>query len=329
MASFMRPDAAEIIERQIQYHRERTQTLGIAQSYQRNLVEIDEYLSMTASIPLNKTGFVDRILNLSEMRWRVGPPKGRDYPFIQVVLLLDRLASWYASSGIVALASGDTTGWEQIHLACLYQLWHMRFVVARSQEILTRAPISGEALTEHYHAYVLASGNVMALCLCFGWYHSLNGFARPIGDHLVKAVDAGKPNQISSLVFFACWLHSQITQSSKEYSESNLGRYYPIVNRWNGTGLLDDIYSRACEYHCRRVKDVRSDPTYFGHHPFDVVPYEILLPLKVRQGQGMPLPANTHPLLLSVFADPPHDLPTDGVIERFSLSFFRRFGQKP
>lgn len=230
-----------------------------------------------------------------------------------VAARLDRLATWYATSGLDQLSRHEVGGWNDIHRALRYQVLAARIAIHRS---FTFAPPANEVhLLQKYHSiHTLPYASNISLCAAYTGVHQLPEH-RFLCEHLLRAIAVSDPSRVSSLAWFIAWLYktgNSIDRVNGEVSTSvikaNLRNYSSIQQSWEFEKDFEVAAHEICDYHCQRIWSVSYDLTDFSLAPFDMVPYEILFMIYTRSQLSLGTPSFSHPLLATEFAKPNFDL---------------------
>jgi hypothetical protein len=213
-----------------------------------------------------------------------------------------RLGTWYAVSGLIALADGSSAGWRDVHRAWLYKVMSLRIRITTFQ----RGKMLGRF--QPVKSLELEAGP-SALCLAYALMVGRKSEAEFFGE-AVRMMTVDKkavPDaywQYHGLESFVLRL-SRLFQHDASAIGPSLGCYQGIIDAWNHPRELAKAIHSVCEFHCQRIecKSVKFSAE-FREPPFDLIPAEVLAVYSVRQALGMATPVVDHPLLKPPFAAP-------------------------
>ena len=230
-----------------------------------------------------------------------------------IAIRLGLLACWHATVGLDRLAKHETAGWSDVHKAFRYQVLAARIMIYKSSTLAPPANSEPFLLRKHYLVHTLPYANDFSLCAAYTGFHQLPEH-HLLCNHLVKAIAVSDPARVSSLACFTTWLYKKGNGSDRvddketdPVIQAGLRVYSGIPKSWGSEDKFSVALSAICDYHCQRIWSVSTDLTDFGLAPSDLVPYEVLFMICTRNRLGLGLPAVSHSLLTSEFAQPPSD----------------------
>jgi hypothetical protein len=210
-----------------------------------------------------------------------------------IVSSLDHLATYYGIKGEIALLDGHADGSASVHLSAHCHLWSLRLKAAAFHRV---------ADTPNLTQY---AGRA-ACSLCYSIACDLNAWGKA-QNALLSEMTLGSEMVNKEYWEQRCFEPFVLRLSQTMENGGRLvpadGENYDVYTRifagWNDSASLAEALVEACEYHCQNMEDTGDWDPEFDHPLFDLIPWEVLAITRIREVNGLAVPAIDHPLVSS------------------------------
>jgi hypothetical protein len=206
-----------------------------------------------------------------------------------IATALQSLGMYYGVVSGLRLQDSTDEGLSEADRAVAYWIWSIRLEHLSSRRI--GGPFNLPKLVS-----VAANG------LCYAMANAMDHWAGLVSEVLIDASSS------SRAVANGYWLDRRFEQFAlslyrgnwRQTDRSSLqkGPYGELVRRWDDDKEFASSLNAVCDYHCEAMQD-DGEGRYpeFDHPPFDLIPWEVLLILRIREREGMAMPSLEHPLI--------------------------------
>lgn len=216
------------------------------------------------------------------------------------------LSTWYFQNGIEKIAQKSRDGWNEIHKASSYYIWHNKILVHlveldnRTDRPLRITP-RNYCLALIFALWIDDQKNAVFLgSRLSAWLASKNYFKNS------SYLKSGFAHFTCRL--FQTWTNRSLSKGPEDIDANRL--YERIFEHWTDLRILEKDIIKACDFHIERTSQQSDrDIPEFESTPHDLIPVDYLALKKVRKDLGYDTPKPKHPLLDTPFADPPNPLP--------------------
>ncbi|MBM3997136.1 MAG: hypothetical protein FJ303_23745 [Planctomycetes bacterium] len=226
-----------------------------------------------------------------------------DLRISRVFLKMQLLSSWHGMHAIYDLLNDNPAGWRHLHASFLYRVWHAR--------------INGGYQDAGYSKAVF---DIWEMGL--GFAHSIavreDGFMDWQGQEFLNSL-AGKNNKYRGweercFEVFSVALYAMFRNKAMNFAEGlavPLGVYQEVFDSWHDPIGLGRALVNVCEHHWVETNDLEDlgHVGAFSWAPYSIFPVEMLAIRRIREEAGLPMPDIEHPLMKTLFAAPPREMP--------------------
>lgn len=207
------------------------------------------------------------------------------------------LATFHGVQGEIDVLCNDDTGCMGISRSIMYRYWAL---MLKARMVLGSSFLDGIRRPSSLNNQVSNAGCLLASFLA----GDRPELARSVADVLELMVGSKRCVDSSSsgerpFELFMLWLHRiNLGGLVNETDSAGLGVYGKVVEGWLDEHALYEAIKVICDYHLDNVMDEGADrDPEFKNAPFDLLPWEVMAIIRVRQRLMLNTPSVSHPLL--------------------------------
>jgi hypothetical protein len=186
---------------------------------------------------------------------------------------LQKLGYYYGVHASVGVFEEDASADLFLDKSIAYWMWSIR---------MRRLGMEKSAYRHNVTNYL----DIAANCLCYSMANGLSAWSEQLAGFLVGAT-SNADNLLKeywdqrSFEPFVLAVHQGTWK--KELKNVKFGPYGDVLTAWNDLAQFDEVILDLCDYHSNAIEDNERirDPE-FDHPPFDFVPWELLMLLRLR-----------------------------------------------
>lgn len=206
-----------------------------------------------------------------------------------IATALDSLGTFYGVLSGLRLYESTNDGFVESDRAVAYRNWSVRLEHFSFRRIGGPFNLTNEV-------------SVAANGLCYAMANGMEHWASLLSEVLIDAESS--PGAVASGYWedrrfepFVLSLYRGNWRQDRRVFDS-IGPYGEVARSWDDDSAFLSALNAVCDYHCSAMQDNnRSRDPEFDHPPFDLIPWEVLLLLRLRVQEGKSLPELEHPLV--------------------------------
>ena len=204
---------------------------------------------------------------------------------------LGTLAVSYGYRGMVTIINNDESGWIDIYKSSNYHMLMLRICILN---IFQRKG--------HFTYDLIDISNLLCVSIVYELRDEEEFFAKSY-QRILSTPDAiHRPDLFWNKRFFEPFVYKLYSLFGTDLLKSNLvkddlGIYTDIITYWKTPDKFVSILPGLCDYHCMNMFDNGGKwKPEFAFTPCELIPFEILAIIKLRDRHGLSTPKFSHPL---------------------------------